>query len=281
MNQFEIFKKRSLQINSKLSQLRNIFMSLIQEESQPGNTSSNVNECHGDLSAAVASLDSSIKKLEDATFKTLVIGEFKRGKSTFINALLKDKILPAYPTPCTAVINELKWGEEKKATIYFKSEIKNIPEGLDQMVVDHIQRHNCTNVPPLDVDFNAFQKCVVIPDPGKEQAQSVFESPFSKAVIEYPLDICKNGIEIIDSPGLNEATTRNDITEGYLDKVDAIIFVLLCDPLASKSEMDSIKKIYDTGHKSIFYVCNRFDGIRDDDDKIRVINFAKQKLLPR
>src|SRR5579875_3819542 len=43
-------------------------------------------------------------------FKVLVIGEFKRGKSTFINALLGQEVLPAYATPTTAIINEVKWG---------------------------------------------------------------------------------------------------------------------------------------------------------------------------
>ena len=47
------------------------------------------------------------KKLESDNFKVLVIGEFKNGKSTFINSLMGDKVLPAYSTPCTAVINEV------------------------------------------------------------------------------------------------------------------------------------------------------------------------------
>ena len=47
------------------------------------------------------------KKLENDNFKVLVIGEFKNGKSTFINSLMGEKVLPAYSTPCTAVNNEL------------------------------------------------------------------------------------------------------------------------------------------------------------------------------
>lgn len=50
-------------------------------------------------------------KLEDDDFKVLVIGEFKNGKSTFINSMMGSKVLPAYSTPCTAVINEVKYGE--------------------------------------------------------------------------------------------------------------------------------------------------------------------------
>jgi len=60
-------------------------------------------------------------KLEKDNFKVLVIGGFKNGKSTFINSMLGDAILPAYTTPCTAVINEVKYGEKKKATFFQKS----------------------------------------------------------------------------------------------------------------------------------------------------------------
>src|SRR6266581_567207 len=51
-------------------------------------------------------------------FKVLVIGEFKRGKSTFINSMLGQKVLPAYTKPCTAIINEVKWGDSPRALLY-------------------------------------------------------------------------------------------------------------------------------------------------------------------
>ena len=44
-------------------------------------------------------------RVQADSFKVLVLGEFKRGKSTFINALLGDEVLPAYAKPCTAIIN--------------------------------------------------------------------------------------------------------------------------------------------------------------------------------
>lgn len=60
------------------------------------------------------------KKLENDNFKVLVIGEFKNGKSTFINSLMGEKILPAYSTPCTAVINEVVYGKDKRAVLFLK-----------------------------------------------------------------------------------------------------------------------------------------------------------------
>ena len=56
-------------------------------------------------------------KLDSDAFRVMVLGTFKNGKSTFINALLGEDVLPAYATPTTAVINEIKYGREKKAIL--------------------------------------------------------------------------------------------------------------------------------------------------------------------
>ena len=58
------------------------------------------------------------ERIETDTFKVMVVGEFKRGKSTFINALLGEQVLPVHSLPCTAVINEVKWSETKRAVLH-------------------------------------------------------------------------------------------------------------------------------------------------------------------
>ena len=60
------------------------------------------------------------ERVHSDNFKVLVLGEFKRGKSTFINALLGNEILPAYATPCTAIINEVKWGDSPSALLHYE-----------------------------------------------------------------------------------------------------------------------------------------------------------------
>ena len=222
-------------------------------------------------------------KVQADNFKVLVMGEFKRGKSTFINALLREKVLPAYTKPCTAVINEIKYGDTPNAVIYFKKgiEVQSLPEGLSPEVVSYINKHQGEEeIPELEVPFDKLEEYVTILHPEKDQEQGVAESPFDRAVITFPLELCRDGVEIIDSPGLNEQKTRTDLTTNYAEHVDAIIFVLLCKPLGSESEMSCIDNLGFAGHKSIFFICNAFDDI-DDEDRDSIKEYAAKKLGPK
>ena len=72
-----------------------------------------------------------IEKLENQEITVSVIGQFKRGKSTLVNAILEDKILPVGIVPVTAVVTSIQYGE-KAATVRFDNGIiKQI--GFDEM----------------------------------------------------------------------------------------------------------------------------------------------------
>ena len=219
--------------------------------------------------------------LVNSKFKVLIIGEFKRGKSTFINALLGEKILPSAAKPCTAIISEVKYGKEKSATIYFNDNIKELPEGLSAEACDYINKYKLQGkVPPLTIPFEKLKDYVTITDATKDQEESVSESPFDRAEIFVPLDLCKNDVEIIDSPGLNEHKTRDAVANGYVGKADAIIFVLLSKSLAGQTEMRSITDFEAMGNKSIFFICNQFDLLDEEEDQIEIKERAQKMLLP-
>ncbi len=221
------------------------------------------------------------KKLENDNFKVLVIGEFKNGKSTFINALMGEKVLPAYSTPCTAVINEVVYGKEKKATLYFKDPLpEEMSTDIQPNALQHIRKHAGKQIPPIELDVADLVDYVAIPDPTKDQADSIKELPYSKVVLEYPIELCHDGIEIIDSPGLNENGTRTKVTEEYLNQADAILFVFRCPKIAGASEMDYITdQIHARGHNDIFFICNAINQIPEEEQD-RLIRFGNKKLSP-
>lgn len=217
-------------------------------------------------------------KVHNETFKIMVVGTFKNGKSTFINSFLGEEILPAYAVPCTAVINEVKYGKEKRAILHFRSPLpEQMQKGIPAKTLAHMKKYDMKDIPPLEIPYNEIEDYAVIPM-GKDPAEILLESPYEKIELFWPLPLLENGVEIIDSPGLNEAGTRTRVTVEYLANADAILFVLDAATLCAQNEMEFIENNLKTqGFDDPFFVVNRFDLIRQR-ERAQVRQFAEVKL---
>ncbi len=170
-------------------------------------------ELAGDSSSGKLSLERDIeditiasKNLRQGVFRLLVLGDMKRGKSTFLNALIGENLLPSDVNPCTAVLTVLRYGPEKKVTIHFN-------DGKS----------------PQQLDFQNFKyKYTIDPAEAKklEQEKKQAFPDVDYAVVEYPLTLLEKGIEIVDSPGLNDTEARNELSLGYVNNCHAILFVM-------------------------------------------------------
>lgn len=217
-------------------------------------------------------------KVRNDTFKIMVTGTFKNGKSTFINALLGEEILPAYALPTTAVINEVKYGEQKKAVLYFRDPLPSpLPERLADRAVSHMNRYKGRAIPPLEIPYDEIEDYVVIPMDA-DLKQMKLQSPYAKVELFYPLELLKNGVEIIDSPGLNEDETRTKVTKDYLSSVDAILYVLNAAAICAGDEMEFVEQdLRGNNFDSVFFVVNRFDLIRSKEQE-GIRQYARMKL---
>jgi GTPase SAR1 family protein len=208
-------------------------------------------------------IDQLVSRLENEQFKLLVVGEFSRGKSTFINALLraKEEILPTDILEATAVITEVKFGDEPSAIMHYKTD-----SILDGKITE-------------EVDYNELKERITFQDGNAdEKAKQIYDSPFEKLELFWPLDLCRNGVELIDSPGLNASDIGTQITTKYLNKVDAILFILSCTQLGTSTELKTIETIRDYGFEDIFFVCNYFDAVRGKKDEYKVKESAIKKF---
>ena len=230
------------------------------------------------MSSASENLGKLNDKINNDTFKIQVIGTFNNGKSTVINALLGENVLPAYAVPTTAVINEVKYGDKKEAILHFRNPLPaNLPQSLSQKALSHMQKYNMENIPPLHIEYSEIEDYVVIPI-GEDPKEMLLESPYEKVELFWPLPMLKEGVEIIDSPGLNESATRARVTVDYLSKADAILFVLSADRTCAQDEMEFIEDNLNAyGFTEPFFVVNKFDLIREQ-EKARVRQFAELKL---
>ncbi|RHW39923.1 hypothetical protein D1B33_03495 [Lysinibacillus yapensis] len=183
-------------------------------------------------------------------FEIIIAGEFSNGKSTFLNALLQEELLPSSNVPTTALINKIYY---RKAPTY-------------EVHYDNGKTQNLTRQEFLD--FVAEDKHKV---EGKApQILQKIRDQFGKAThleIGYPSPICKNNIVLIDSPGTNDMDERRvQITHEYIPKSDAAIFILNATKIFSASEKAFLQRILDADIKKIFFVINFKDLIRSKEE---------------
>ncbi|MGN0828740.1 MAG: dynamin family protein [Akkermansia sp.] len=165
---------------------------------------------------------------------TLVMGCFSSGKSAFLNAFLGAKLLPEDVLPCTAVIGEIVYGEEWGFMLFPKDKAKA----------------------PFSISRDELKKFTTIPH--NEQQK---ENPYHKLIIHAPLSLCKNGIRMIDSPGLNDPTSHDEVTKAYLPHADAIIYCMHSGQAYSKVDMNTIQELRALGYTSIIFVLTFFDQL--------------------
>ena len=218
------------------------------------------------------------RKVGNDTFRIQIVGTFKNGKSTFINALLGEDILPSKALPCTAVINEIKYGETKRAVLNFRNPLpERLLSDIPAPTLEHMKAHGMKDVPPMDIEYDRMEDYVTIPVDG-DQDEISLKSPYLSVELYYPSPFLKEGVEIVDSPGLNENDERSAVTFSYLDKADAIIFLLDATRACAQDEMDTIESILlPKGFSDMFFAVNRFDLIRPK-EKNEVRKFVEDKV---
>ncbi len=201
------------------------------------------------------------RNLRQGVFRLLVLGDMKRGKSTFLNALIGENLLPSDVNPCTALLTVLRYGSEKKVTIYFKEE-----------------------KPPEQIDFASFkQQYTIDPDEAKilEQEKRQAFPNVDYAVVEDPLPLLEKGIEIVDSPGLNDTEARNELSLSYINNCHAILFVFRASQPCTLDERRYLEDYIKGRGLTVFFLINAWDEIRKgliDPDDPEELQESEEKL---
>ncbi|MEM7554165.1 MAG: dynamin family protein [Cyanobacteria bacterium P01_A01_bin.84] len=205
------------------------------------------------------------KNLRQGVFRLLVLGDMKRGKSTFLNALIGERLLPSDVNPCTALLTVLRYGTEKKVTVYFTDDKS-----------------------PQELDFQSFKhKYTIDPAEAKklEQEKKQAFPDVSHAVVEYPLPLLEKGIEIVDSPGLNDTEARNELSLGYVNNCHAILFVMRASQPCTLGERRYLENYIKNRGLSVFFLINAWDQVKealidpDDEEELREAEERLRKVF--
>ncbi|MCC8073792.1 MAG: dynamin family protein [Clostridiales bacterium] len=203
-----------------------------------------------DMTTQAKDLKESRTKLQEHKFAVGILGEFKRGKSTVINALLGNEIMPADILPCSATMNRVSYGIHPSAQL-------NMVDGTSKTIaVEDLTKY----VTKLDEDSMA-------------RATKIEE-----AIVFYPCQFCQNGVEIVDTPGLNDDERMDKITQDIIPKLDAVIMVLIPDSPFSMSEAEFVRNklmVSDIGR--LIFLINKIDLVRER-DREKVVKSIREKI---
>ena len=186
-------------------------------------------------------------KLLEGHFNLAVLGQFKRGKTTLINAMLGSQLLPTAVVPLTSIITLIKYGKNLHIEVLFKNGTRNeiILEELPDYVTERGNPENQKGVQYVEVHY---------------------DSPY-----------LRDGVQIVDTPGIGSTYQHNTaVTYNYLSKVDAAVFLVGVDPPISQVEYDFLNDIRKNVDK-IFFLQNKIDQM-DEKDRIESLEFTRHVI---
>jgi len=158
------------------------------------------------IHARVASLR---QRVEHQRFQLAVLGQFKRGKSTFINALLGAPLLPVGVVPLTAVPVFISWCSSPLVRVRF----------LDCRPDEEF------STPDSNVICNFLFRFV------SEEANPKNQLGIDRVELFHPSPLLSPGIVLIDTPGVGSTLRHNtDTALRVLSECDAAMFVISVDP---------------------------------------------------
>lgn len=182
-------------------------------------------------------------------YTVVVLGEFKRGKSTLINALLGTSLLPMDVLPETATINAIMYEETPQLTV--------------------VHRDGSTRKGEVSYDFLRQYSA-------KREDSDAADVRYIK--IGYPCDLLKNRIVLVDTPGVSDLNEqRSEVTYQFIPKANAVLFVLDANAPLKKTEKDFIdERLLPIGVNNILFIINKYDAVDEDEEEAFLENVKKR-----
>lgn len=200
-----------------------------------------------DAATRMKKWDSVIEQKLSEPFSLVIIGDFKRGKSTVINAILGRSVAPVNVAPETFTINRFSYGE-----------------------------HPCVEA----VLGNGKRVTLTQDDLSRDRLLSLLD--FFPGSLEY-IDVKSDApilkeIQVVDTPGLSDLDELDSQVKDFLVKADAVIYVASALSPFSESEQYFIaSQIVPQNFSKVFVLINMIDAMNTMEEIERIINYISEK----
>jgi len=192
-------------------------------------------------------IDMLASRLEDDGFEVALFGRVSSGKSSLLNALLGMTVLPVGINPITAVPTKLRYGKKLKAGVSYgdgRNAVVTVEE-LSNLISEQGNPGNLQNI--------------------------------VRAIVEIPSPRLKQGILLVDTPGLGSLAKRGAAdTLAYLPSCD--LALLLIDAAATLNEEDigTLRLLYEAGIPALVLL-SKADLLAEGDPH-RAVSYIQQHI---
>ncbi len=201
----------------------------------------------------LADWEKNIRSRKDDPFTLVVCGEFKRGKSSLINALLGEDVVPTNVTTETVTLNRISYGVHSNEAV--------------------LSGGRCMRLSDEELRRDSL-----------EALQRQIGEPIRQIQLKRPIPLLKQ-VTIVDTPGLGDSL--NDFSqqvEAALQQADAVVYVFSVSyPLSQGEQLFLKTAILPQKYTDLFLVGNYADMMRNEDELKRIRQMLTERvqgLLP-
>jgi hypothetical protein len=206
--------------------------------------------CELDMDQSFQLIDHVAGRLREHRFTIAVVGEFKTGKSTFVNALLGVDVLPTDVIPATATLNRITFGMTGAVEVVYK------------------------NGRRLAVEFDKLKEYVA-----KEFVTTEMLAALDEVVVSYPAPYLMHHVDIIDTPGLNDDASMAAVTLSVLPKTDAAIVVISgLSPFSDFTRQFLEERLLTADLGRVIFLINRLGQLRSVEEADRTLAHIEQRI---
>src|SRR5579872_997283 len=204
-----------------------------------------------DMRATAATVKEIGERLASDNFNLIVLGRFNNGKSTMLNALLGKPtapvadwdgsrgIMPTDDLPCTATLTKIRYAEQPYVRVS-RLDGKREEWSLAKYLRESSVRTSHDETANIFKDISGFE-------------------------LGFPAELCKSGVTLIDSPGMDDVPLRTAITRSAVPECDAAIVIYRSDSCAGQGEREFVSEMIATSNTRVFTLVNMWSGRKLDD----------------
>lgn len=189
-----------------------------------------------------------LERLEDKSFEIAIFGRVSSGKSSLLNHMLQNEVLPVGVTPITALPTRLVFGETPAIQVWYADNRASETFDISRLSEFVVEEHNPGNAKHV-----------------------------SRVVVQFPSAVLRDGIVFVDTPGLGSlATSGAAETLAYLPRCDLGVVLIDAGSTLTPDDLQTIQALYRAGIPANVLLSKA--DLLTDSNRAKMIGYVREHI---